>query len=107
MLNFVDPRLAFHYFVLVLISFVGVLQIVAARYRLKNLSLVPSRWQPWPGILLGLAMITGSFGWFIAATPEMLRPGPAGFEIGLLFTTATGLALLTCRLAAALLRKFC
>lgn len=48
-------------------------------------------------------MIIGAFVWFTAATPEMLRPGPAGFEIGLLFITAVLSALLICRLAAALL----
>jgi hypothetical protein len=106
MLNFVEPRAAVHYFVLVLISFAGVLQIVAARYQLKSLSLVPSRQQTWLGTLLGLTMITCAYVWFIASTPEMFRPGPAGFEISLLFATAAGLALCICRLATAgLFRK--
>lgn len=105
MLNFVEPCVAIHYFVLVLISFAGTLQVVVARYQLKSLSLVPLRWQPWLGTLLGLTMITGAFVWFIIATPEMLLPGPAGFEIGLLFTTATAAALVICRLTAALIRK--
>lgn len=105
MLNFVEPRVAVHYFVLVLIGFTGLVQIAAARYQLKSLSLVPSQEQQWPGTLLGLAMILFAFTWFVIATPEMLLPGPAGFEIGLLFSTATVLALCICRLTAALLRR--
>lgn len=105
MLNFVEPRVAAHYFLLVLVSLAGVVQIVAARYRLSSLSLVSPRRQPWPGMVLGLTMIVVAFAWFVAATPEMLRPGPAGFEIGLLFSTASLLALIICRLTAALLGK--
>jgi len=105
MLNFVEPRVAVHYFVLVLIGFTGVVQIAAVRYQLKSLLLVSSQGQQWPGTLLGLSMITLAFTWFIIATPEMLLPGPAGFEIGLLFSTATVLALCICRLTAALLGR--
>jgi hypothetical protein len=105
MLNFVEPRVAVHYFVLVWVSFTGVLQIVSARYPLSGLSLVLPRRQPWLGMVLGSAMVVGVFVWFVAATPEMLRPGPAGFEIGLLFSTASLLALIICRLTAALLGK--
>ena len=105
MLSFVEPRLAIHYFVLVLVCFAGALQIAAARYQLKNLALVPTRQQPWAGVLLGVVLITGVLVWFVAATPEMLCPGPAGFEIGLLFVTAALLALVICRLTVALLRK--
>lgn len=105
MLNFVEPRVAIHYFVLVLISFMGVLQIVAARHQLRSLSLIPPRRQAWLGTILGLAIIAGGFAWFIVATPEMQRPGLAGFEISLLFTIATLLAVLICRLTAALLRR--
>jgi len=105
MLNFVDPRVAIHYFVLVLVSFVGVLQIVAAYYQLKNLSLISTGRQPWIGIVIGLFLISGASAWFIAATPGMLHPGPAGFEISLLFITAALLALFICRLTVALLRR--
>ena len=105
MLNFVEPRVAAHYFLLVLVSLAGVVQIVAARYQLSTLYLVSSRRQPWLGIVLGLTMIVVAFAWFVAATPEMLRPGPAGFEIGLLFSAASLLALFICRLAAVLLQK--
>ena len=105
MLNFVEPRAAVHYFVLVLIGFSGVLQIVAARYQLKSLSLIPNRWPAWLGTLLGPTMITSAFVWFIVATPEMFRPGPAGFEISLLFATATLLAALMCRFTVALSKR--
>ena len=105
MLNFVEPRVAIHYFVLVLVSFVGVLQIVVARYQLTSLSLVPTRRQPWAGVLLGVALIIGVLVWFVVATPEMLRPGLAGLEISLLFAAAALLALVICRLTAALFRK--
>jgi hypothetical protein len=88
MLNFGRPQVTAHYFVLVLISFVGVLQIVVARYRLKNLSLVSPSRQPWPGLLLGSVLVAGAFVWFVAATPEMLLPGSAGLEISFLFATA-------------------
>ena len=76
------------------------LQIIAARYQLRSLSLIPSRRQPWLGASLGLTMVTSAFVWFIAATPEMFHPGPAGFEISLLFATAMLLAVLVCRLVA-------
>jgi hypothetical protein len=105
MLNFVDPRVAIHYFVLVLVSFVGVLQIAATYYQLKNLLLISTGRQSWIGIFIGLFLISGALAWFIAATPGMLRPGPAGFEISLLFITAALLALFICRFTVALLRR--
>ncbi len=105
MLNFVESRVAINYLVLVLISFTGVLQISAARFQLRSLSLISSRQQPWLGTLLGLGMIIGAYTWFVAATPDMLRPGPAGFEISLLFAIGTLLAALACRLVAILLHR--
>lgn len=105
MLNFVEPRVAIHYFLLVLVGFVGVLQIVAARYRRRSLALVPLERGPWVGAMLGSLLILGAFAWFVAATPEMLRPGPAGAELVLLFGAAALLAVLICRLAAALRSK--
>ncbi len=105
MLNFVEPRVALHYFLLVLVGFVGVLQIIAAHYRRSNLSLVPPERGPWVGTALGSLLILGAFAWFVVATPEMLRPGPAGAELVLLFGAAALLAVLICRLAAALRQK--
>ena len=103
MLNFGQPPVALHYFVLVLISFAGVLQIVAAHYQLKSLSLLPRQRRPWLGSLLGSVLIVSAFAWFIVATPGMLRPGPAGLEISVLFSTASLLALFICRFTAALI----
>jgi len=100
MLNFVEPRVAINYFLLVLVSFIGMLQIVAVRYRLKSIMLFPARLRPCLGIFAGLAIIMGAFIWFAAATPEMLQPGPAGFEISLLLLLASLTALLVCRLFA-------
>lgn len=105
MLNFVETQVALHYFILVLFSFGGMLQIIAAHYQLKGLALLPIRWQPWAGTLLGLGMISSACACFVATTPKMLRPGPAGFEISLLFVAGSLLALLTCRLTALLLRR--
>jgi len=103
MLNFIELRITIHYFVLVLIGFTGVLQVAAARYRLKRFSFVPAG-RPWVGAAFGWAMIVGAFAWFIATTPEMQRTGPAGLEISLLFGSAVLLAVLVSRLVAALLR---
>jgi len=102
MLNFYGPRVAAHYFMLVFVSTVGTLQIVAIRYQLSAWALFPMRGRRQPGVICGLGLLTGAFAWFVATTPEMLLPGPAGFEISLLFSAAVVLALPVCRLGAIL-----
>jgi len=99
-LHFVAPRLALHYFLLVFLGSLGVIQIAAAGYGLKRLSLIPAHWPSWYGRAAGQGILGGAFVWFVVSTPEMLRPGPAGLEIGLLFWGAFLMALLICRLGS-------
>jgi hypothetical protein len=100
MLNFVQPRVAAHYFWLVLLGTVGMLQVLAVWYRLRALRLVPRGWSRRAGLCAGLGVTLAAFAWFTVATPGVGRPGPAGFEIGLLFASAALVGLFFCRLVA-------
>lgn len=100
MLNFVQPRVAVHYFWLVLFGTVGTVQVVAAWYHLPSIKIAPHGWPAWAGLLLGFGVAAAALVWFVVATPGVLRPGPAGFEIAVLFAGATLAGLFFCRLIA-------
>lgn len=84
MLYFVETYFAIHYLILAFVASLGTLQIVAAHYGLRGLSLVGlPRWPGW-GYGLGGSLISGGFIWFFLVTPNVLSPGPAGSELMLL-----------------------
>jgi hypothetical protein len=83
-LNFVTPALALKYFSLCFLAVTGALQIAAGRRGIEGLSLLPASFRFWQ-VLLGLALIAGSFAIFFAITPEVFTPGLAGSELIFLF----------------------
>jgi len=93
MLKFVSPRLALSYLFLCTLSCIGVLQIQAARQRLRGLSLWGGRGKSWWSYAVGALLIAGSFAGFYAFTPGLFVPGLAGSELVVLFAAGCILAL--------------
>ncbi len=106
MLYFVDTELALGYLLFAFLSALGMLQIAAARYRLKGLSIVDHPSQAWLGYVLGVVLIVGSTAWFFASQWALiLTPGPAGSELALLFGFAAASAVLVALSIAALRQR--
>ncbi len=106
MLYFVNAELALGYLLFAALSALGMLQIVAARYRLKGLAIIDHPTQPWPGYILGIVLIAGSTAWFFASQwTRILVPGPAGSELALLFGLAAGCAVVVSLGIAALRQR--
>jgi hypothetical protein len=92
-LYFVETYFATHYLLLTFITSLGTLQLVAARYGWRGLSLVEKPfWSGW-GYILGSSLVAGGFTWFFLTTPNLLSPGPAGSELMLLMGLGTAGAL--------------
>jgi len=93
-LYFVYKELALGYLLFSFLSALGVLQWVAARYRLAGLALLDySERRTW-GYALGTLLIAGSAVWFFSSQWErILTPGPAGSELSLLFGIGAACAL--------------
>ena len=97
MLFLLYPTITQHYFILCFVVCLGTLQWSAARN--QNLSLSPLG--PWglgrPGMVVGVALIVGAFGWFFWVTPGLFQTGLAGGELSTLFAAGGLCALLTTR----------
>ncbi len=106
MLYFVYTELALGYLFFSFVSALGILQFVAARYRLAGLALLDySERRTW-GYALGTLFVLGSGMWFFASQwPRILTPGPAGAELGLLFGVAAVCALAATLVLAALRQR--
>jgi hypothetical protein len=93
-LYFVYKELALGYLLFSFLSALGVLQWVAARYRLVGLAFLDySERRVW-GYALGTLLVAGSATWFFASQwPRILTPGPAGSELALLFGSGAVCAL--------------
>ncbi len=95
MLYFVDAELALGYLLFAFLSALGMLQIVAARYRLKGLAIVDHPTHPWLGYVLGMVLIAASTAWYFTSQWTLiLTPGPAGSELALMFGLAAASAVL-------------
>ena len=95
------PIISQHYFILACLVCLGTLQVAAARNRKQALSLL-GRWGLGrPGLVAGLLLVSGGFGWFLVATPGLFEPGLAGGELSLLFGAGGLVALILARLAGA------
>ncbi len=93
------PTISQHYFILCVVSCLGVLQWVAARHHKPTLSLLGRRGLGWSGMVLGVMLIVSSFSWFFTCTPHLFAPGLAGGELSILFVVGGLCALLIARLA--------
>ncbi len=91
-LNFVSPALALKYLALCFLTITGAIQIAAGRREIEGLSLFPASIRLWQ-VLLGFALISGSFAIFFLITPEVFTPGLAGSELMILFGCGGILAL--------------
>ena len=104
MLHFISPHLAINYFLLALVTMMGVLQFVAARHRLIGLTLLGNVKKPIWGYLLAIVFIVGAFTWFFLVTWEaVFIPGLAGSELVLLFGAAGVCALASTLLVSSIL----
>ncbi len=95
------PLITHHYFWLCFIAALGTLQWTAARTHKPAISLFGPWGLGWPGQVVGLGLIVGSFGWFFTATPGLFAPGLAGGELSPLFVAGCLLAMITARLLGA------
>lgn len=86
-------RIEASYFLFASVAIAGVLQAVAAYYRLVGLSLIRDIERPLLGYLLGAALITGAFLWLFSTQDGIFIPGPAGAQFMLLFSIASICAL--------------
>lgn len=84
------PRLALEYSLFVFIACLGVLQIVAARNRLKGLSLFP---KPFWSYLFAVLALLFAFGWFFLPRSRYYPPILGGVEQFSLFSLSALLAL--------------
>jgi hypothetical protein len=99
------PLITRHYFVLCFVVCLGTLQWVAARNHRPELSLL-GRWGLGRiGILTGVLLVAGGFGWFFVVTPGLLSPGLAGGELSTLFVAGSGCALFVTRTTAYLWQR--
>ena len=106
MLYFVYQELALGYLLFSFLSALGVLQWVAARYRLVGLALWDYRERRRWGYAIGTLLIAGSATWFFASQwARILTPGPAGSELSLLFAFGAAGALILTFASAALLHE--
>lgn len=95
------PIISQNYFILSFIVCLGTLQWSAARNHKPALSLLGGWGLGRQGQLGGALLVFGAFGWFLAGTPGLLRPGLAGGELSLLFVAGGLAALGVARLAGA------
>lgn len=93
------------YFIFASAAIVGVLQVMAARYRLIGLSLIRDVRKPLLGYLLGAVLIIGAFLWFFSTQEEIFIPGPAGAELTSLFAAALVCALASTLFLSALMHR--
>lgn len=90
MLYFVSVRLALGYLSFSFLSALGILQFVAARYRLSGLALLDYRENRTKGYALAALLIAcGVLIFFVGQWQAILTPGPAGSELALLFGLST------------------
>lgn len=105
MLYFVSAELSLCYLLFAFLSSVGVLQWVAARYRLDGLAFLDYAERPWRGYALaGLLVLVGALTYFGSQWAMIFTPGPAGAELTLLFGIAALCALLFTLILASLLQ---
>ncbi len=105
MLHFVSKELTVGYLLLSFLSALGVLQWVAARYRLVGLALLDYSERRIRGYGLAGLLVTGSAVWFfVSQWTEILTPGPAGAELSVLFGTGAMCALAVTLIMASLLQ---
>ncbi len=91
------------YFIFAFVAVVGVLQVMAARHKLRGLSFIRDMRKPLPGYLLGAVLIVGTFGWFFSTQKGIFIPGPAGAQFLFLFSTASLCALVATLLLSTLI----
>lgn len=95
MLYFVSTELSLCYLLFAFLSALGVLQGVAARYRLDGLAFLDYSAHPRRGYVLGAALgLSGALIYFVTQWAMILTPGPAGAELTILFGAAALAALL-------------
>jgi hypothetical protein len=105
-LYFVYEELALGYLLFSFLSALGVLQWVAARYRLAGLAFLNYAQRRTWGYALGTFLIAGSTIWFFGSQwAKILTPGPAGSELSLLFGAGAVSALAVTITVASLLQR--
>jgi acetyl esterase/lipase len=106
LLYFVSAQLAIGYWLFALLSAIGALQWVAARYRLGGLALFDLGRHRSRGYRLAAVLVLGSTAAFFASQWDpIFAPGPAGSELAVLFSASALCALLVTLLGAPLLRS--
>ena len=89
------------YFTFVFVAAVGVLQITAVINGLNGLLLIRSRAA---GLLIGIFLLAGDVLWFLPASRGYVLPGVEGLQQGILFSLASGGAVLLTLALASLLQ---
>jgi len=72
-----EGMLAPNYIIFCFIGSLGVIQVVAARYGLRGMMLLPAAPSQW----LGLALVVLAYLWFFTVQPDLFIPGLAGGEL--------------------------
>ncbi|MBC7232982.1 MAG: acetylxylan esterase [Chloroflexi bacterium] len=98
MLYFVSVKLALGYLLFSFLSALGILQLVATRYRLRGLAFLDHAQHGAKGYALAaLLIVCGALLFFAGQWHAILTPGPAGSELAFLFgLSATGALAVTC-----------
>jgi hypothetical protein len=91
-----------HYLIFCFLGSLGALQFVAGKYRRRDLTPFPFHFARWGGAaLVGLAFL-----WFFTVEPDIYIPGLAGGEFVVFALSGFASAVLSCKGAAALARRW-
>lgn len=89
MLHFFPPGMAERYALFTFLAVLGVLQLIAARYRWEGFSILGRQRRRW-GYVIGVVLLGGAYLWFFGTSQVLIfQPGLAGAELFTVFSVST------------------